>query len=414
MDWLEEKAEHLKSKIRNLHFRSTITVYILMIAAAAAILSFITVTVSGRAQVLLWNQYNGAGQMWTDGTWVIDSRSGFQKYAEFTQRGRLLMNLLDIVRVWSPFIYGVAGSIAACMLFYKNRLLKPLEILMRGTDEVRRNNLDFDLTYDSGDEMGKLCSSFDEMRQELISNKETMWKMIENQKQLNAAFAHDLRTPLTVLKGYSDFLARYIPEGKVSEEKMLDTLKLMSTHLSRLEQYSRTMKGIRSLDEIPVKKELCTIQEIGNEIGEIIFSLNQIGDIKIHLRIQEEEIENEKIYVDNNIFLEVLENLISNAIRFSQKKIEVMLSLERTGRMLGLAVHDDGPGFSESARTNALRPYYRQADGNERDGKEENPHFGIGLHICRQLCEKHGGNISIADSIEKGAIVTASFDCKND
>ena len=53
--------------------------------------------------------------------------------------------------------------------------------------------------------MGRLCQSFEEMRQELVCNKENMWKLVDRQKELNAAFAHDLRTPLTVLKGYTDF-----------------------------------------------------------------------------------------------------------------------------------------------------------------------------------------------------------------
>ena len=131
-------------------------------------------------------------------------------------------------------------------IFYHKRLALPLKILKDSVKQIRENNLDFSIRYDSADELGNLCDSVEDMRLELVRGKEEMWLMVEKQKELNAAFAHDLRTPLTVLKGYTDFLARYIPEGRISEEKMEDTLALMSSHLKRLENYSRTMKGIRS------------------------------------------------------------------------------------------------------------------------------------------------------------------------
>lgn len=74
-----------------------------------------------------------------------------------------------------------------------------------------------------------------------------------------------------------------------------------------------------------------------------------------------------------------------------------------------LAVRDDGPGFAKEQMRKALRPYYKEY---EDDAKDE--HFGIGLHICRQLCRKHGGTLDIANSVEGGAIATASFSCKKE
>lgn len=62
--------------------------------------------------------------------------------------------------------------------------------------------------------MGELCRLLDSMRENLEERYEDLWQTIENQRKLNAAFAHDLRTPLTVLKGYSEFLARYLPRER--------------------------------------------------------------------------------------------------------------------------------------------------------------------------------------------------------
>lgn len=442
MDWIEEKITHVNRKIRNLSFRSAIAAYILVVAIAGIVLSYITITICFRWESLIWSRYNADVDFWVYSIKLFNWPFWTQTYANFSAQDETLMLILDTVRVWSPFIYGVAGSIAACLLFYKRRLKTPLDILKNGTTQVRNNNLDIDLNYDSQDEMGQLCHSFEEMRLELIHNKAMMWELVENQKQLNAAFAHDLRTPLTVLKGYSDFLSRYLPQGKLSEEKMLDTLRLMSEHLSRLEQYTRTMKGIRSLDELPLQKENYTVGRIQNEIMEVVFALNQIGDIEIHLQELSDKVITQKAAADGNLILEVLENLLSNSIRFARFRIDVSLSYDMGEALLMLVVWDDGPGFTEYDFQKALLPYYREyhnisdthnpsgaaefgniaahskqeklPDSNRTDCTQDNPHFGIGLHICRKLCTKHGGELSIANSIDGGAVVTASFSCKNE
>ena len=92
--------------------------------------------------------------------------------------------------------------IAAALLFYRNKLKKPLAELMAASEKISNNDLDFSIEYDSKDELGQLCTSFEIMRTALANNFTEMWRQVEERKQLNAAFAHDLRTPLTVLKGY--------------------------------------------------------------------------------------------------------------------------------------------------------------------------------------------------------------------
>lgn len=70
-------------------------------------------------------------------------------------------------------------------------------------------------------------------------------------------------------------------------------------------------------------------------------------------------------------------------------------------------VRDDGPGFSEEQLTQAVKPYYK-----EYSADTETEHFGIGLHICRELCRKHGGTLSVANSMRGGAAVTASLQAR--
>lgn len=418
MDWLEERLEKTAEYIRNLSFRKAMVAYILVLSVIVYVLSYLTMVLCWQWELSEWAKNEGEdlrnliymkGPLWAYG-YTFDSE---------TDRKWLLF--LDFVRVWCPFFYAFAGMIVTIFIFYHKRLALPLKILKDSVKQIRENNLDFSIRYDSADELGKLCDSVEDMRLELVRGKEEMWLMVEKQKELNAAFAHDLRTPLTVLKGYTDFLARYIPEGKISEEKMEDTLALMSSHLKRLENYSRTMKGIRSIDEVPFSPEWIRIGSVEKKIREVVFALGQVGDIRIFyggctlkdpagsntpnsLGTAAEEI---RVFADENIIMEVLENLLSNSIRYAGTEIEVVSEYDTQKREILLAVRDDGNGFSKDQLAKALEPYHK-----EREGAEMDEHFGIGLYICREFCKKHGGTLDIANSIRGGAVATASFLCK--
>lgn len=358
MDWIDKKAELLFDYIKNLSFRKAMIAYVLVLAVIVWVLSYIT--------------------------------QAFCRYQQIPLAGE-----------WCSFVYFFAGIIITILIFYHKRLKKPLSVLMESVDRIRDNDLDFHAAYDSKDELGSLCDSVEAMRLELVRGKEELWNLIERQKELNAAFAHDLRTPLTVLRGYTDFLARYIPEGKLGLEKTQDTLRLMSEHLKRLEDYSHTMKGIRSIEELPLSCVPITLNQIEARIREVIFALNQTGGIQISCKGFATDMQ---ISADESIIMEVLENALSNAIRYAGDHIEIHTDYHAENSELLIAVADDGPGFSDEQLTQALKPYYKEYHADTSD-----QHFGIGLHICRELCRKHGGTLSVANSILGGAIVTATF-----
>ncbi|NLT15786.1 MAG: HAMP domain-containing protein, partial [Clostridiales bacterium] len=118
--------------------------------------------------------------------------------------------ILNTVSTVSVPIYSALCVIAAALLFYRNKLKKPLLLLADASDRISKNDLDFSVDYKSRDEMGRLCGSFEKMRTALEENNKSMWHAMEERRRLNAAFSHDLRTPLTVLRGYTDFLKNYL------------------------------------------------------------------------------------------------------------------------------------------------------------------------------------------------------------
>ena len=104
-----------------------------------------------------------------------------------------------------PICYGGGAALCAA-LFYRRKLKGPIALLDMASRKIAEKDLDFAIHWDRRDEMGALCASFEEMRRALWENNRVMWRQMEERKRLNAAFAHDLRTPLTVLSGYAGML----------------------------------------------------------------------------------------------------------------------------------------------------------------------------------------------------------------
>ena len=102
--------------------------------------------------------------------------------------------------------------------------------------------MDFSIDYDNKDELGQLCASIEIMRTTIEDNFSKMWRQVEERKALNAAFAHDLRTPLTVLKGYNEMLQAS------DNSQTRDTAATMGKHIFRKENYVSRMSNIRRME----------------------------------------------------------------------------------------------------------------------------------------------------------------------
>ncbi|HBE9108908.1 TPA: sensor histidine kinase [Clostridioides difficile] len=322
---------------------------------------------------------------------------------QFSDYDKTLLNIINILQLVLPLIFFIGLLLLADIIFYKVKLKTPIEILNKGAMEISNNNLDFCLEYNNNDELGNLCNAFEKMRSELNKNNIKMWTMINDRKQLNAAFSHDLRNPLTVLKGYSNYLTKYIPTGKLSDEKILSTTQLMSEHINRIEYYVENMSNAQRLEDLVVSKSMSNINKFIENLDENISIIAKQEEKSFKLKSQ---INNVNLLFDENIILRVVENIILNAFRYARNNVSILIYLEQ--ELLTFVIEDDGIGFSKESLKSALRPFYRDKTLNE-----SNAHFGMGLYISKILCEKHGGSISIENNSTNSAKITAKFSTKN-
>ncbi|MDE5598516.1 MAG: HAMP domain-containing histidine kinase [Lachnospiraceae bacterium] len=291
----------------------------------------------------------------------------------------------------------MAGSCAAVFLFYRNKLKKPIEELALASKKIAENHLDFNISYENKDEMGVLCMEFERMREQLAENNRILWKNIEEEKILRAAIAHDIRSPLSVLKGYQEMLTEYLPSAEIDMEQAMEMLSESRHQIERMDTFVETMRKMSSLENREPAAEEISAGQLEADIRSELAVLEKEYGIECILRVPSS---NEIFYGDKEIVLEVTENLLSNAFRYGKQQVEITVKVEFSE--LSIYVRDDGDGFKEDAEK-ITEAFHGQ---NVKDSLK---HAGIGMYISRLYCEKHGGKLVLENDEQGGAVVTAIF-----
>ena len=305
----------------------------------------------------------------------------------------LFLDIVNLFRCIAIPLWSLLCVVVCGIIFYHRKIEKPISILLEASENISNNRLDFSVEVPEKNEFGELCLSFEKMRVALKENNIEMWRQVEERKRLNAAFSHDLRTPLTVLKGQSEILSKYVP--KMSEEKIIDTAETMKRHIIRLETYVNTMNDLQRLEDVEVKKELVDVKELEHQMRITGAAVCKGKEFVLYQNIFDVD----SVKIDTSIAMQVYENLLSNAVRYAKRKIEI--AIDKKDSLLLLNVVDDGAGFTAKDLSNAMKPFYKA------ENEINNEHFGMGLNICKMLCEKHGGYLQISN--ENGAKAVAAF-----
>lgn len=318
----------------------------------------------------------------------------------FTEKDKFLCHALEIMTVLLPFLFLCAGIWLAGSVFYSKKLKKPFYLLNQGITHIEQGNLDFSLQYAKQDELGNLCRAFETMRQRVLENNTEMWNMVEERKKLNASVAHDLRTPITLIKGYSEYLMRNMKNEAVSENNKEEVVSYIQNAANRLEAYANSVHHIHMLENMDLEYDEADVSMLSDEI---MAALRVIEEEYGKTICVSADLPERIVRISTVTVFRIIENVVQNACHYSKEKVCVELALE--GEYFTMTVTDDGRGFSEKSISKAFFPYYRE--------EEKENHYGMGLAVCKILSEKHGGDISLSNAENKGAKVFVKLKIKN-
>jgi len=291
-------------------------------------------------------------------------------------------------------VFSVAIVILIFSVFLNKYILKPIRALVLYTKAIKEKDEKIDKHEKyllRKDEVGQLSRSLSEMTEDL-------YKRIDIAETFSSDLAHEIRNPLTSLKGASEVL-----ENTTESEKRKKLIKVISHDVERIERlitdYSQMLKDEASLSRAKMKK--INLSNVVNSVVEDFNSdlINSNKNIKIN--INNHNLNGSKLNVlgVESKLEQIIANLLDNAISFSppNSKITVLCNSKKTNAQL--VIEDEGPGFNEKNIDKVFNRFY--SNRPEKFGE----HSGLGLNIVKNIVELHGGSIlaSNQSSDKKGA-----------
>lgn len=317
-----------------------------------------------------------------------------KSYKTLSPKRQLLYMAASGTIIALPMLYSLAGILLCAVWFYKQKLKEPLQSLEMATEHIARQDLDFAVAYESGDELGQLCVSFEKMRAALAQTQREMWEMLEERRKLQASIAHDLRNPIAIIKGYAEYLQIHLPKGNMKPGQVLMIADNLAASAARLERYTDSVRDINQLEALEIRRVPCQVPRFLNETAEDMRILAERSHIVLTVS---NPVPEAGILLDTQSYSRVLENILQNALRYARQEVRLSWALEN-GTLI-TTVADDGPGFSEDALKREKHIIF------PADGK----HMGMGLAVSGILCGKHGGTLELRNDPAGGAVTQFSF-----
>ena len=283
------------------------------------------------------------GDLLSDGQNVKYSVTKIENsFTALSPKRRLLYQASQIGMVALPVFFSLAGILLCGLLFYRKKLKTPISLLSSATEQIAEQNLDFQISYPSADEMGALCASFEQMRQTLKENNQKLWDMLEERRRLQGSVAHDLRNPIAIIQGYAQYLQLNLSGGGISKEKISFVVANILQTSHRLERYTDSLRTISRLEELEAQLQPVDFPSLSADMREDFTLLTEGRKIGLDWK---NAVAEKELNLDAKILYRILENLIGNAVRFANQRIAVQISCHQG--LLTITVSDDGPGFPQ-------------------------------------------------------------------
>jgi signal transduction histidine kinase len=280
-------------------------------------------------------------------------------------------------------------------------IVNPLRKLENSAQEIARGNLDFQLQSKSNNEIGSVIRSYEKMRCELKKSITRQLEMEENRKQLLSNITHDLKTPITSIKGYVQGIRDGVANDPAKLSRYLDVIysktEDMNAMIDDLFLFSKL-----DLGKEPFNKDDVELGEFyGNCVQELRLELDGRG---VALAAEYHASEGRKVFMDSQKIKRVILNIVGNSLKFmdkDQKRLNLTFA-EDSGNLV-IKIRDNGIGIAREELDKIFDRFYRTDPSRNRNTGGS----GLGLAIAWQIVEQHNGTIK-AES-EKGEWTEIAF-----
>lgn len=287
-------------------------------------------------------------------------------------------------------IFGTLIIILSVAIWFGRALRKRLTPLAIAVNKIEQQELDFGISPSGIKEIDAILSSMDSMRIALKSSLEQQWQLEQTKTQQMSALAHDLKTPLTIVRGNAELLL----ESEISEQQRKYASYIETSSL-QMQNYVQTLIEVtRSWQGYQFHKQEISCDLLFKEIEQQVQGLCSVNHVSL---LWECHCELKQISIDHNLFIRAIVNVVSNAIEHTPSGGTIHFSVYKESSSLFFVIEDTGKGFSKEALKHGTEQFYM-----EEKSRTSNMHFGMGLYITSNIIKQHNGQLVLKNSDKTG------------
>ncbi len=305
------------------------------------------------------------------------------------------------------YLSSVIGAIIIILIFtgmalifwIQRGVLEPLGKMRVAAQNIKDGNLDFELIPGADDELGQLCKDFEEMRLRLKANEEEKLAYDKASKELISNITHDLKTPITAIKGYAEGIIDGVADTQEKKDKYMKTIYNKANELNMLiNELTVYSKVDRS--RIPYNFQKLHVNEYFNDCADDL--LLELESKNISFEYHNFVAEDIKIIADPEQIGRVIHNIVNNSVKYMDKKKQnISLRIKDVGDFIQVELEDNGKGIKNKDLPFIFDRFYRtDASRNSSTGGS-----GIGLSIVKRIMEEHGGKIWATSRDKVGTVI---------
>ena len=277
-------------------------------------------------------------------------------------------------------------SVSIGLWIYRS-VAAPLVKLRKATQNIKEGNLDFVLKVDGTDEFAELCRDFEEMRRRLKESAEEKVLIDKENKELISNISHDLKTPITAVKGYVEGIMDGVAD---TPEKMDRYVRTIYNKTNEMDHLINELTFYSKIDtnRIPYTFSKLNVDDYFSDCAEEVgLELETRGIQLYYANYVEKDV---LVIADGEQIRRVIHNIISNAIKYMDKtKGVIQIRVKDVGDFIQVEIEDNGKGIASKDLTYIFDRFYR-TDVSRNSSKGGS---GIGLSIVRKILEDHGGKV---------------------
>lgn len=286
----------------------------------------------------------------------------------------------------TAFVILIFTAVAIGLWIYRS-IAAPLVKLKKATQNIKEGNLDFVLEVEGTDEFAELFQDFEEMRKRLKESAEEKILLDKENKELISNISHDLKTPITAVKGYVEGIMDGVAD---TPEKMDRYVKTIYNKTNEMDHLINELTFYSKIDtnRIPYTFSKLNVDDyFGDCAEELTLEMETRGIELLYANYVEKDV---LVIADGEQIRRVIHNIISNAVKYMDKRKGVIqLRVKDVGDFIQVEIEDNGKGIAAKDLTNIFERFYR-TDVSRNSSKGGS---GIGLSIVRKILEDHGGKV---------------------